>query len=1072
MIKLTRYDSVTSDPQEEKVLCPVARLSIMIFLPVFMLALAVATAIVLINDRADLKIYRDTEKNIVGVLALNIAQDIHMASSDLAILADSPHLPELWDYTDSLDANALDELTQGFYSFVKHRGLYNQVRLLDKKGKELIRINFNNGQPAIVPPKALQNKSGRYYFEDTLSLNPGEVFVSPIDLNVEHGEIEHPPKPMIRFATPVADIRGEKCGIVLLNYFGAIRLDKFSNRTLLGRGNQLSLLNREGYWLRGQTPADEWGFMYKDRKKHTFASAYPNEWEKIHTKEFCQFETPRGLFTSRTVYPLLEGQISSTGSGEVFAPSTAVLDAKTYYWKIVSMVPADVLYATRNHRYRVAIWVLSVFSLIWSLASWFTARAIHLRKSTTTALHKSEENQHILLDNIQTQVWYLFNASTYGAVNKARADYIGTNKEAIAFKSIYDILPGDSAEINVQSNAEVFSTGESVCTREWEPNASGELRLLSITKSPGIRKDGSVEYVVCSAEDITESTLRKNVEAAKLRLVNSVSTRSSTQLLQAFLDDAETLTNSAIGFFHFVAEDQKTIMLQAWSTNTLRNACKATEGASHYSVDKAGVWVDCLRERKPVIHNDYKGLKHKKGLPAWHAPLFREFVVPVIRRNKVVAILGVGNKEDDYDKLDIEVVQQLADLCWETIGFKHAEEELQKNEAKLQAILSAMPDAAYIVSPDFRIEFMNPQMIEITGSDATGEVCHTVMRRFKEKCSDCMFERVQQGETITTEWTEPGGKNTYSIIETPVSNQVGTVSKLTVFRDITELVEHRKTLEHRVMERTRELSMTNAELARANTLKDEFLANMSHEFRTPLTAVLGMSEALIEKVYGPLNEQQEKSLQSIESSGQHLLDLINDILDLSKINAGKMKVEPGPVSISSVCQTSLQMIKQAALKKNQAVSLDIDCETDLITADMMRLKQILVNLLNNAVKYTPAGGKVGLEVSCGQDRDRIEFTIWDTGTGILPEDMGRLFKPFVQLDGSLTRNHEGTGLGLSLVQKLTELHNGSVKIESEKGKFTRVTVALPLDKLNEVKKESQAGKTETSDTYYFVDDGK
>ncbi len=260
-----------------------------------------------------------------------------------------------------------------------------------------------------------------------------------------------------------------------------------------------------------------------------------------------------------------------------------------------------------------------------------------------------------------------------------------------------------------------------------------------------------------------------------------------------------------------------------------------------------------------------------------------------------------------------------------------------------------------------------------------------------------------------------------------------------------EKESYRKNLENQVAQRTYDLSVANEGLIQANRLKDEFLANMSHELRTPLTAILGMSEALLEHTYGPLNEPQEKSLRTVEKSGEHLLSLVNDILDLSKINAGKIELAQDLIYIKDVCQASLQMINQAALKKNQTVSLDIDSQTEYVKADMTRLKQILVNLLSNAVKFTPENGKIGLEVSCNPGNDRIEFTVSDTGVGIATADMGKLFKPFVQLDGTYTRSHDGTGLGLSLVQKLTDLHNGSVTVDSEKGEFTRVTVALPSD---------------------------
>ncbi len=268
------------------------------------------------------------------------------------------------------------------------------------------------------------------------------------------------------------------------------------------------------------------------------------------------------------------------------------------------------------------------------------------------------------------------------------------------------------------------------------------------------------------------------------------------------------------------------------------------------------------------------------------------------------------------------------------------------------------------------------------------------------------------------------------------------------------LAQERTLLAQRVQERTSELSVANAELARAARLKDEFLASMSHELRTPLNAILGMSEALLEQVYGELNEKQAKSLRSVEESGRHLLALINDILDLSKIGAGKLELDLGPVPVESTCQSSLRIIKELAQKKQIKVSWSFDGVVTLIRADGRRLKQILVNLLNNAVKFTPEGGLVGLEVWGDVEHQMVRLTVWDTGIGIAPQDLGRLFQPFVQLDGSLSRQYAGTGLGLALVYRMVEMHGGSITVESEVGKGSRFTVSLPW---REDEKEANAG---------------
>ena len=244
-------------------------------------------------------------------------------------------------------------------------------------------------------------------------------------------------------------------------------------------------------------------------------------------------------------------------------------------------------------------------------------------------------------------------------------------------------------------------------------------------------------------------------------------------------------------------------------------------------------------------------------------------------------------------------------------------------------------------------------------------------------------------------------------------------------------------LEQRVADRTAELSartaelqLANLELVRTSRLKDEFLANMSHELRTPLTAILGLAEALQLGVYGPLSDRQAQMLQTIHQSGQHLLALITEILDLARIEAGKMELEFAPTPVADICQASLQFVKQTAQKKHLHLTFVDASQVGLLQADARRLKQMLVNLLHNAVKFTPEGGQVELRVTSDPARSDVHFTVSDTGIGIPPEKLVLLFQPFVQVDGSLSRNYEGTGLGLMLTRRLAEMHGGRVTVES------------------------------------------
>jgi signal transduction histidine kinase len=270
-----------------------------------------------------------------------------------------------------------------------------------------------------------------------------------------------------------------------------------------------------------------------------------------------------------------------------------------------------------------------------------------------------------------------------------------------------------------------------------------------------------------------------------------------------------------------------------------------------------------------------------------------------------------------------------------------------------------------------------------------------------------------------------------------------------------QLQESYANLEQKVEERTRDLAgaleqrdrllreveETSRQLAEVSRHKSEFLANTSHELRTPLNAIIGFSEVLIEKMFGDLNDKQEEYLNDILMSGQHLLSLINDILDLSKVEAGQMELEVGEFSVREALENGLTMLKERASRHGIALGLEVDPDLGVIEADERKVKQVVFNLLSNAVKFTPDGGRV--EVTAHQLDHEIQIAVRDTGIGISPEDQERIFEEFRQV-GEGSARAEGTGLGLALTRKLVELHGGRIWVESAVGSGSTFTFALPL----------------------------
>jgi signal transduction histidine kinase/ActR/RegA family two-component response regulator len=269
-------------------------------------------------------------------------------------------------------------------------------------------------------------------------------------------------------------------------------------------------------------------------------------------------------------------------------------------------------------------------------------------------------------------------------------------------------------------------------------------------------------------------------------------------------------------------------------------------------------------------------------------------------------------------------------------------------------------------------------------------------------------------------------------------------------------------LQERLNRQNIELARINAELRRAHRQKDEFLAGISHEVRTPLSAILGLAELLRTQIVGPLTDDQREMVSRIEESGRHLLAVINDLLDLAKIEAGRFDLAPQMIMAHDLCRAGVRMIRELAIRKNQKIHTNLDPRVEGIYGDERRLRQALINLLSNAVKFTPPEGQIGIDLEGDPDNEVVRISVWDTGIGIAAEDMPRLFQPFSQIDNVYQRDQAGSGLGLVIVARLAELHGGGVSLVSEPGKGSRFTITLPWTRHHQMWRPESLDADETS----------
>ena len=641
----------------------------------------------------------------------------------------------------------------------------------------------------------------------------------------------------------------------------------------------------------------------------------------------------------------------------------------------------------------------------------------------------------------------------------------------------FQLIDSDDRTTLLNAQARAIETGERI-TVEYRANpAKIGARFFEATLYSVKDAHGQFYRMAGTVQDLTE---RKQAEARLHKLNRTYAVLSQVNEAIVRERNPQSLCETACQ----IAIEQGGFRL-AWielinpQTQVLEPIAQA--GDSFYTVEKLGLQLggierlnsptdEALRSGKHLVINDIAN--DPQTLP-WRTTMLElgyhsSAIFPIVTMNQVQGTLNLYAPEVNFfDQAELKLFDEMV----QDIGFalefieqeeqrKQAEEKLHTSQSHLRERLKELTclrqvyqlveqnpslpilcqqTAEYLVLamqfPDLTVG-----VVEIDGHTYSSD------EHAKPVCTlnaAIMVNGTVRGQ-VTTHYTQerpfiiPEEQNLLDSLAQTLGLWLERSSAVEM------LAAERNSLARRVDERTADLRQANLELGRAARMKDEFLSSMSHELRTPLNGILGLSESLEEGIYGPLTPQQLVPLRTVAEAGYHLLELINDILDLSKIEAGRLELHQEAINVDKVCDASLRMIKQPAQQKHLRVSLTMESDLGLVLADERRLKQMLVNLLGNAVKFTPENGQVGLQVSVNDTTDSIRFTVWDTGIGIEPDKLKLLFQPFTQIDSSLSRQYSGTGLGLSLVRQLAELHGGSVGVESEPNKGSRFYFDLPM----------------------------
>ncbi|MDN5310299.1 MAG: hypothetical protein PWP14_1693 [Methanolobus sp.] len=395
-------------------------------------------------------------------------------------------------------------------------------------------------------------------------------------------------------------------------------------------------------------------------------------------------------------------------------------------------------------------------------------------------------------------------------------------------------------------------------------------------------------------------------------------------------------------------------------------------------------------------------------------------------RHLLISTARIGLNGDSYVMLSLDDITES----------KKARMILQESEERLATLYENMPGGTLIIGPDYIIEDVNSRTCELTGykrEELIGQLCDILCPKGSSSMKCPIWEEgleCFQGMDTTIKCKD-GRRNPILKNATRITME-GKTYILENFQDISRQKEA-------------EEALTNAKLSAeaANRTKSEFLASMSHELRTPLNAVIGYSDMLLEGAFGEMNDRQRRSLGHILSSGKHLLEVINDILDLSKVESGKMELYYENFQVLEVLRNVGNIVSLLAKRKNISLFMSAQPESLRVSADKIRVKQILYNLISNSIKFTPENGYVRIDAY--EADGMLELSVSDNGIGISEEDQKKLFIPFSQVYSGTSRHYDGTGLGLSLVRKFVEMHGGSITLESIEGKGTTFTIRIPLE---------------------------
>lgn len=725
--------------------------------------------------------------------------------------------------------------------------------------------------------------------------------------------------------------------------------------------------------------------------------------------------------------------------------------------------------------------------------------AVSLQNALQFADIKRVKSQHgLILDSLGEGLYELdgegvcifMNPTAERMLGYEPGELIGTRLHSITHHTRSDgsAYPQEECRICMSFKKNILNYTEDEVF--WRKNGSSF--PVEYTCTPIQDENGTAKGVVVVFSDITvrkegEQMIRRSnrllsaISQAQSRFISAVNPR---ELFNELLDNLLLITDSEYGVIGEIFHDvdgapylkAQAITNIAWDEEMRKLYEKHARTGFEFRSLKS-LYGEVIVTGKMVISNNPATDSRRGGLPHGHPQLNAFMGLPFYCGEEMVGMVGIANRAAGYDEELAEYLQPLITTCGNIIDAHRNAMLRQKAEAKIKEYAETLEvrvnertselknaslelrklfnaieqsgESIVITDISGSIQYVNPVFTRKTGYSREETIGNnprilqsglTPMAVYEELWETILSGRPWKGTLINK---KRSGELYYE--DATIAPVVDEQGKITSFVAVKADVTDRILAEKELRSKNDELALAKEAAEAGSRAKSDFLANMSHELRTPLNAIIGFSDIMINGQTGPLTDEQDEFVHDIGNSGKHLLTLINDILDLSKVEAGKMELELGEFWVQDLIERCLVMFKEKSMKHGIHVDYTVEESVGIITADEMKIKQVLVNLLSNAFKHTSDGGsvRVGARMVRSPGADSVEISIADTGPGISETDILRLFQPFQQLDATFSKKIKGTGLGLNLCKKFVELHGGRIWVESEVGKGSTFLFVVP-----------------------------